>query len=66
MNNPSVIVPSMFNINEFYVFRGCGEEIKCTINTKKILRSFNQSLTKLEVELIGTIYSFIKHIKKPL
>lgn len=61
-----IIVPSLFDSKEFYIFRDSGDEVKCTINKKNRLRSYKYKLTEHEIETIVAYYSVDLITKKPL
>ncbi len=70
----AVIVPSLSEPKEFYIFREDGTEVKCYIDTFKVIRSVRYRLTTEERRLIKEKYIglvkkvpvYMKHYINPL
>lgn len=70
----AVIVPSLSNSKEFYIFRDNGTEVKCYIDDLKIIRSVRYRLSTGERKLIKEKYIglvkkvpvYMKHYVNPL
>lgn len=70
----SVIVPSLSNSREFYIFRDDGVEVKCFIDDLKIIRSVRYRLSPEErkfikqkyVGLVKKVPVYMKHYVNPL
>ena len=58
-----IIVDSLIDQNEFYIFRDDGTEVKCRITLDKKIKPFKYKLTPLEMKEITNRY-FNRRITK--